>query len=79
MGTRGRPTAQIVLSDGERETLERCCPAPRPARATPMSVTVLLWLSRAFLRVFVVPRLRGRAGPLVTSKRTPLASACFVL
>ena len=42
MGTRGRPTAVIVLSDGERETLERWARRPKTGQALALRCRIVL-------------------------------------
>ena len=42
MGRRGRPTAQIVLSDDERETLERWARRPTTGQALAMRCRIVL-------------------------------------
>ena len=42
MGQRGRPTAQIVLSDDERETLERWARRPKTGQALALRCRIVL-------------------------------------
>jgi hypothetical protein len=42
MARRGRPTVEVVLSDDERETLERWARRPKSAQARPPVVDALL-------------------------------------
>ena len=42
MGQRGRPTAQIVLSDDERETLQRWARRPKTGQALALRCRIVL-------------------------------------
>ena len=42
MGQRGRPTARIVLSDDERETLERWARRPKTGQALALRCRIVL-------------------------------------
>jgi len=57
MARRGRPTTAVVLSDGERETLERWARRPKSAQALALRCRIVLACAEGGTNVEVAERL----------------------
>jgi len=57
MGSKGRPTAQITLSDEERQTLERWARRPKSAQALALRCRIVLGAADAELNKDIAARL----------------------
>lgn len=64
MARRGRPTVEVVLSDDERETLERWARRPKSAQALALRCRIVLLCADGATNTEVVERL-GVSHPTV--------------
>ncbi len=61
MGQRGRPTAQIVLSDDERETLERWARRPKTGQALALRCRIVLAAASGAMNQEIAKKLECNA------------------
>jgi transposase len=72
MARRGRPTVEVVLSDGERETLDRWARRPKSAQALALRCRIVLLCADGATNTEVVQRL-GVSHPTVSKWRRRFA------